>query len=91
MSYLLKNVKIIDSNSAFHLENKDILIEKGTILKISKSIPKADHKIIEGKNLCVSVGFTDMNCHIYQPGFEYREDMNSGLKAAVNGGFTTVA
>lgn len=91
MTYLLKNVKIIDSKSNFHLENKDILIEKGIVQKIANSIPKADHKIIKGENLHVSNGFVDMNCHIYQPGFEYREDMQTGLKAAVNGGFTTVA
>ncbi len=91
MSYLLKNVKIIDSNASFPLERKDILIEKGIIQKIANSIPKGKNKIIEGENLHVSIGFTDLNCHIYQPGYEYREDMQSGLAAAANGGFTSVA
>lgn len=91
MSHLIKNVQIIDENSSFHLEKRDILIENGVIHKISKSIPTQDHKVIEGNDLSVSVGFTDLNCHIYQPGFEYREDMKSGLAAAVNGGFTTVS
>ena len=91
MAHLLKSVKIIDKNSPFHLEKRDILIEKGIITKISKNIPRKDYKIIEGDNYCVSVGFVDLNCHIYQPGYEYREDMCSGLKAAVNGGYTQVA
>lgn len=91
MNHLLKNVLVIDKNAAFHLEKRDILIENGVIQKISKSIPTKDHKVIEGDNLSVSTGFTDLNCHIYQPGFEYREDMKTGLAAAVNGGFTTVS
>lgn len=91
MSYLLKNVFIIDKNSPFHLEKKDILIDKGIIKQISSNIPKGDCKLVEGDNLYISVGFTDLNCHIYQPGFEYREDMQTGLSSAVNGGFTSVA
>jgi dihydroorotase len=91
MSHLLKNVQVIDKDSTFHLEKRDILIENGVIQKISKSIPTSDHEIIEGEDLSVSIGFADLNCHIYQPGFEYREDMKSGLAAAVNGGFTTVS
>ncbi len=91
MSHLLKNVQIIDKNSTFHLEHRDILIENGVIQNISKAIPVKDHKVIEGDDLSVSIGFADLNCHIYQPGFEYREDMKSGLSAAVNGGFTTVS
>lgn len=91
MAYLLKQVKIIDPNSAHHLQIRDILIEKGVIQKIAKEIPKQKHKVVEGENLHVSIGFADMNCHIYQPGFEYREDMNSGLEAAANGGFTCIS
>ena len=91
MTYLLKNVKILDKNSSFNLEIKDILIEKGIIQNISNYIPNNNHKIIEGNNLHVSIGFTDLNCHIYQPGYEYREDMKSGLSSAINGGYTHVA
>lgn len=91
-SYLLKNVQIINKLSSFHLQKKDILIEKGKISKIADNIStEGIEKIIEGKNLCVSAGFADLNCHIYQPGFEYREDMESGLNAGANGGFTTLS
>ncbi len=91
MAYLLKKATIIDAQSLHHLQQKDILIDKGIIQKIAQTIPNEKHKIIENDNLYVSQGFVDLNCHIYQPGFEYREDMNTGLAAAANGGFTTVA
>lgn len=91
MAYLLKKLTIVDSSSPHHLQQKDILIEKGIIVEISDSISNKEAKIISGENLHVSIGFADMNCHIYQPGFEYREDMESGLEAAANGGFTLVS
>lgn len=90
MAYLLKKVRIICETSAHHLKQKDILIHKGIIQNIADNIPDVDYKIISAENLHVSVGFADTNCHIYQPGFEYREDMKSGLAAAANGGFTLV-
>jgi len=91
MSYLIKNVKIINLQSPFHLQKMDVLIEKGFIQKILKKIDSPQSKLIEGNNLCLSNGLTDLNCHIYQPGYEYREDMKTGLAAAANGGYTTVA
>lgn len=90
MAYLLKKVTIICETSAHHLEQKDILIDKGVIQKIAENISEDNHKLISGENLHVSIGFADTNCHIYQPGYEYREDMESGLAAAANGGFTLV-
>lgn len=91
MAYLLKQVTIIDPNSAYHLQTKDILIDKGIIQEIANKISSENHKVVEGENLHVSIGFADMNCHIYQPGLEYREDMDTGLAAAANGGFTCVS
>lgn len=90
MAYLLKKVRIICETSAHHLKQKDILISKGIIQKIADNISNTEYKIISGENLHVSIGFADTNCHIYQPGYEYREDMKSGLAAAANGGFTLV-
>lgn len=91
MAYLLKQVTIIDPNSTYHLQTKDILIDKGIIQEIANKISSENHKVVEGENLHVSIGFADMNCHIYQPGLEYREDMDTGLAAAANGGFTCVS
>jgi dihydroorotase len=90
MKILLKNLKIVDSNSKHHLSVKDILIEKGIIKKIGSNLEPDGAKVISHENASVSVGWVDMNCHIFEPGLEYREDIESGLKAATNGGFTSV-
>ena len=91
MAKLLKQLTIIDPQSEYHLTQKDILIDKGIIVAVADKIDDALHDVHHFKNASVSVGFADLNCHFYQPGLEYREDMASGLSAASNGGFTTVA
>lgn len=89
MSILIKNVSIIDSKSTYHGQTKDVLIEKGIILSIGK-IDTAK-KIIEGKGLCISPGWVDLNTFVGEPGLEFKENITSSLKAAAAGGFTTVA
>ena len=59
MDALIKSAKIISPNSPFHLQTKDILIEKGTIVKIGKNL-SGSKNIIEVKNLCVSDGWIDL-------------------------------
>jgi len=90
MKILLKKIKIVDSKSAFHLQQKDVLINDGVITEIGDNLNVADAKVFEHKNASVSPGWVDMNCHIFEPGLEYREDIKSGLAAASNGGFTAV-
>jgi len=92
MKTLLKSAKIIDKNSPFHLKTQDILIEKGVIIKIAKSI-KADAKtkVINLDNLHISVGWFDTSVSFGEPGFEERENITNGLKVAMKSGFTAVA
>lgn len=90
MKILLKKLKIVDSKSGFHLQQKDILIENGIIVEIGDNLISTDARVFEFKNASVSPGWVDMNCHIFEPGLEYREDLKSGLAAAANGGFTSV-
>ena len=67
----------------------DILIEDGKISKISANI-KADCKVIDASGKHVLPGFIDMHVHLREPDFEGKEDIESGSKAAVAGGFTQV-
>lgn len=90
MSILIKNAKIVNSKSSHHLSQKDILIERGTITAIEDSIDTKTKKVIEGKNLHVSQGWIDLHAQFNDPGFEFKEDLESGARAAKNGGFTTV-
>lgn len=92
MSLLLKNARIIDPQSPHNGKNVDILIENGVIKTIKAGI-KTDRNIktIESGNLHVSPGWFDMQANFRDPGFEYKEDLASGMSAAAAGGFTGVA
>ena len=73
------------------VEKLDILIEDGKIVKLAKSIkPQPDYKVIDAKNKTVIPGLIDMHVHFREPGFEGKEDIESGSKAAVAGGVTQV-
>ncbi len=91
MNALIKSAKIIDNNSPFNGKTVDILIENGTISKIEKSIKNINNvKEIDFDGLHASPGWFDMRANFCDPGHEYKEDINSGLKAAAKGGFTGV-
>jgi len=92
MNLLIQSAKIIDPNSPHNGKIMDILIEGGVITEIKKSInPKGVKKVIAHKDLCVSPGWFDMQAHFCDPGYEYKESIESGIKAAAKGGFTGVA
>lgn len=92
MNILIKSAHIIDSNSPYNGKIMDVLIEKGIITSIQQKISaKKDVKIIDEENLYLSVGWFDMQVNFCDPGFEYKEDLLSGIKAAAAGGFTGVA
>ena len=92
MNLLIKQATIIDSNSSHNGKVVDILIEKGVITQIKKSItPEKGIKTIEGDNIHVSAGWLDMQVNFCDPGNEHKETLEKGLKAAAKGGFTGVA
>lgn len=91
MNALIKSAKIVNSSSAFNGKTVDVLIEKGIIKKIAATIKNTeDYPEIKQKDLHVSIGWFDFRTNFCDPGFEYKEDLNSGLKAAAKGGFTGV-
>lgn len=92
MNILIKSATIIDSKSDFHNTTQDILIEKGVISKIGKTLknPKK-YREIKRDNLHVSQGWFDSSVCFGEPGFEERETIKNGLKTAAASGFTAVA
>lgn len=91
MNALIKSATIINTSSPFNGKTVDILIEKGIIKKIAASIKNTEKvQEIKVKDLHVSIGWFDLRANFCDPGFEHREDLNSGLKAAAKGGFTGV-
>jgi len=91
MNALIKSAKIVDSHSEFNGQIVDLLIEKGFIAKIGCDLKNPNNvEEIDLKDLHVSAGWFDMRANFCDPGHEYKEDLNSGLKAAAKGGFTGV-
>jgi len=91
MSILIKSATILAPGSPHHNKKQNIFISDAGIIKhIGKEAPSAT-KIVEGKNLKVSIGWFDMRANFNDPGLEQKEDLESGLLAAASGGFTGVA
>ncbi len=70
----------------------NILIDGDRIVSVGKRTRAGkDDVVIDGEGLTALPGFIDMHVHLREPGFEYKEDIDSGTAAAVHGGFTAVA
>jgi len=90
MTVLIKQATIIDSSSPFNGQTKDIFIADGIIRSIADSINEKADKVIEQKGLHISIGWMDIFSQFCDPGFEYRETLETGANAAAAGGFTDV-
>lgn len=90
---LIKNARLIDPSQKYD-GVADILIEKGRIKSIGE--PGEFHsqsvtETIDATGLLLTPGFIDVHVHLREPGFEYKETLASGARAAILGGFTSVA
>ena len=84
---IIRNGKLVLENS---VEQKDILIKDGKIVKIAERIEADGSEEIDATGKHVFPGLIDMHVHLREPGYEHKEDIESGSKAAVKGGFTQV-
>ena len=90
-SFLIPQIKLIFPGHKLHNKKVDILIENGKIKEVGKggSIKKAKGlELIESQNACISPGWFDMQVHLSDPGFEYKESLADLNDAAIKGGFT---
>lgn len=91
MSILFQSAKVIDSQSKYNNKTVDVLVNKGVIESIGKNIePPKRCKIIHGKGLHLSPGLMDMHVNYRDPGYDWKEDLNTGIQASAKGGFTSV-
>ena len=90
-SYLLKSVTIINPLCAFHEQITDVLIVDGLIAAIGADINEKDVDVINCAGQYLSPGFFDLNVNFGEPGFEAKEDIETGCEAASAGGFTGLA
>ena len=87
---LIRQAKVIDPTSVFNGQVVDILIDKGVIESIAPNIEPNGAKLIEADGRCVSPGWVDAFADYREPGYEQKETIETGLKAALAGGFTRV-
>ncbi|NNE29668.1 MAG: dihydroorotase [Saprospiraceae bacterium] len=92
MQLLIRKATIVSPGSKHHNKERDILIKNGSIQEIKARItPKGKVEVFEAKGAFVSPGWMDVGAMSGDPGFEYREDLNSLKAAASVGGFTRLA
>lgn len=89
MKILIKNGRVINPSEKMD-KVTDILVEDGKIAKKMDGIESEDALVIDAKGLWVMPGLIDMHVHFRDPGLTYKEDIESGSRAAARGGFTTV-
>lgn len=87
---LIKDGLVIDPKNGLD-DVLDIILEGDRIFKIGK-YQRSDEfeRIIEAEGLIVAPGLIDVHVHFRDPGLTYKEDIETGAKAAAKGGFTTV-
>ena len=88
MNTLIKNGFVLRDG---RLQKLDVYIEGSVIKRIGANLAVKADKEVDAQSLAVLPGFVDMHCHLREPGFEYKEDIDSGTRAALQGGFTSVA
>lgn len=86
---LIRNGTIIDPSQSLELRG-DVLIRDGRIELIGKSLAAEGAEIFDATGLVVAPGFIDIHVHLREPGFEYKETIETGARAALAGGFTAV-
>lgn len=86
MKLLIKNATLVLKDGE---RKADLLIENGRISKIGSGL-SCEGKVIDATGKHVLAGLIDMHVHLREPGFEGKEDIESGSKAAVAGGFTQI-
>ncbi len=92
---LIKNGRVIDPKTGMD-QVMDLMIKDGTIAEIGTELPAESKssdesfQIIDASGLVVAPGLIDVHVHFRDPGLTYKEDIQTGAKAAAKGGFTTV-
>lgn len=90
MKILIKGGRLLDPAHGID-DSLDLLIRDGRIAEIGKDIESSDAETLDARGCLVTPGLIDIHVHLRDPGYEYKEDIVSGTRAAAAGGFTSVA
>ena len=87
---LITGGRVVDPSQDLD-DRADVLVRNGRVAEIGKGIKADGVEILDATGYIVAPGFIDMHVHLREPGFEHKEDIASGTRAAARGGFTSVA
>lgn len=90
MKILIKQATVVDPSSPFNGQITDLLIDQGVIKQIANGITEQADQVISGNGLHVSPGWVDLFANFADPGYEYKETLETGAAAAAAGGYTDV-
>ena len=90
MKLLIKHGRLVDPVGGIG-GIMDILIENGRVSVIGNGVNDPEAEIVDASGMVVSAGLVDMHVHFREPGYEYKETIETGCAAAARGGITAVA
>ena len=89
MTILIKNGRVLDPATGTD-GIADVLLEEGRIRAVEPDILTEADRILDAAGCFVMPGFIDLHVHLRDPGYEYKETVETGSAAAARGGFTTI-
>ncbi|MDD2586870.1 MAG: dihydroorotase [Syntrophomonadaceae bacterium] len=89
MKLLIRGGKVVDPANGIN-DGRDVAIIDGKLAGLNGISDLSDFQVIDATGKIVCPGFIDMHVHLREPGFEYKEDIVTGTRAAAAGGITTV-
>ena len=91
MAFLLRGAHVVDPQVGLD-DVRDVLIDDKHVAEVGVGLePPADAEVIDATGKYLVPGLVDMHVHFRDPGFEYKETIETGARAATHGGFTDVA
>ena len=90
MDICLRGGRVIDPARGFDAE-ADVLLKGGVVAKVGKGIAEGPGvRVVDARGCWVVPGLIDLHTHLREPGQEYKEDIETGTRAAAAGGYTAV-
>ncbi|MCH5161553.1 MAG: dihydroorotase [Clostridiales bacterium] len=84
---LLKDGTVVNADG---MKKTDVLIDVGEIKRVENNISAPNAEVIDCNGKLIFPGFIDMHCHLREPGQTYKEDIGTGSRAALAGGYTAI-
>ena len=86
---LLRGGRVVDPSRNLD-QTLDVLLRDGVVAKVDEKLAAKGAEVVEAAGFVVAPGFVDLHTHLREPGFEYKETIATGTRAAAAGGFTSV-